>query len=255
MDEAKEISEKRMIELSNEKGFGLPLMTKDYYVTLIIYLLRDVKGIYFKGGTALQKIFLDYSRLSEDADYTVMGNIESIREEIARAIMDSGFFVRMGKDKDVENFVRLIAFYTDFQGEEQSVFIDLNRRAKLLTEPEKHDIPHFYKGFIPGFSTNTLSADEMIAEKMAATVARNKPRDHFDMYKIIKKGMRINLDYAKEKCRLSGVEFDIIRMFNNAKKLKNRWDEDMVPLIAEEITFQEVMKVLARYFNLKEEKG
>ena len=43
-------------------------------------------------------------------------------------------------------------------------------------------------------------------------------------------------------------------MFNNAKKLKRRWDEDLLPLLAEEISFEEVMKTLAKYFKLKEEK-
>ena len=43
-------------------------------------------------------------------------------------------------------------------------------------------------------------------------------------------------------------------MFNRAKKLKNRWDEDMIALISEKINFQEVMITLAKHFKLKEEK-
>lgn len=94
----------------------------------------------------------------------------------------------------------------------------------------------------------------MVAEKMAAAISRNKPRDHFDLLNIIKKGYHINLDLVKKKCILSGVDFNIINMFNKAKKLKNRWDEDMADLIAKRVSFQDVMKELARYFKLKEEK-
>jgi len=43
-------------------------------------------------------------------------------------------------------------------------------------------------------------------------------------------------------------------MFNKAQILKNKWAEDMDSLISEPITFQEVMKFLAKHFNLKEEK-
>jgi hypothetical protein len=50
------------------------------------------------------------------------------------------------------------------------------------------------------------------------------------------------------------VEFSIIRLFNKAKTLKNRWDTDMTPLLAEEIEFTTVMRFLAKHFNLKEEK-
>ena len=41
---------------------------------------------------------------------------------------------------------------------------------------------------------------------------------------------------------------------NQAKKLKNRWDEDMQGLLSEQITFQEIITSLAKHFKLKEEK-
>ena len=43
-------------------------------------------------------------------------------------------------------------------------------------------------------------------------------------------------------------------MFNRANKLFKRWNEGMLPLIKEDIEFQDVMKTLAEHFNLKEEK-
>ena len=49
-------------------------------------------------------------------------------------------------------------------------------------------------------------------------------------------------------------EFSIIKMFNKAQTLKNRWDKDMTSLISEEITFQEIIKFLANHFKLKEHK-
>ena len=95
---------------------------------------------------------------------------------------------------------------------------------------------------------------EIIAEKVAAAIGRNKPRDHFDIYQIIKKNIPIDMKLVKKKCEQSGNEFSIIKMFNKANKLKHRWDSDMVPLLAEEISFEEVMKTLSKHFKLKEEK-
>ena len=94
----------------------------------------------------------------------------------------------------------------------------------------------------------------MIAEKVAAAIGRNRPRDHFDIYMILNAKIPISMELVKEKCRQSKVEFNIIKMFNNASKLKHRWDKDLLPLLAEEISFEEVMKTLARHFKLKEEK-
>jgi len=71
----------------------------------------------------------------------------------------------------------------------------------------------------------------MVAEKIAAAIGRNKPRDHYDIYQIIKHKMPINMKLVEQKCKQSGDEFSIIKIFNRAKKLKKRWDEDMSQLI------------------------
>ena len=71
---------------------------------------------------------------------------------------------------------------------------------------------------------------------------------------MLKKGVDIDMNLVKNKCHESGDDFSIIKMFNKAKMLKNRWDKDMVSLIAEPITFQEVIKFLSKHFKLKEEK-
>ncbi len=254
MAEVKKISYDELKEIAAEHNFGIDLMLKDYYVTRVIYVLKDIQGIYFKGGTALQKIFLNYARLSEDADFTVTGDISKIKETISQKLKDSKFFDKITFDKDVEGFTRIVAHFTNFSGREDTVFVDLNQRAKLIQKPELHEILHFYEGDIPKFSINTLSRDEMFAEKVAATVGRNRPRDHYDIYTMIKAGLPINLELVKQKCKQSGVEFNVQRMFSKADKLKARWDRDVIPLLANEVPFAELMRTLARHFKLKEVK-
>ena len=151
MDKIQRISEDRIKEVTAVQGFNTTLITKDYYVTVILYLLRDMDGIYFKGGTALQKVFLNYSRLSEDVDFTVTGDIYKIKREITKAVETCGLFKKISQDKEVDDFLRLVVHYDNFSGEEDTVFIDLNKRAKLLKKPEKHKISHFYKEEMPDF--------------------------------------------------------------------------------------------------------
>ena len=255
MDEINRISENEFKNISSKSAFDEKALTKDYFLTLILYLIKDIEGLYFKGGTALQKIFLNYSRLSEDLDFTLTRDVKTIIYEITTKLNKNKSFGRITRDKDVERFTRLIIHYKDFSNSEDFVFIDLNERAKLLLKPEKYKVKHFYADNIPEFSVNTLSREEMIAEKMAATIGRNRPRDHYDLYKIIKSGFSININVVKEKCKESKIEFNIIKMFNKGKILKNRWDKDLIPLITEEVSFQEVIKTLSNYFKLKEEKN
>ncbi len=253
MDKIKNLNQDDFNIIAAETGFNRNILLKDYYLTIILYLLKETKGIYFKGGTALQKIFLNYSRLSEDIDFTLTTNLKETRQEIIKKLNESKLFGKINPDKDVKGFVRLVVPYTGFSKEKGSISIDLNERAKLLRKPENNKIKHFYEN-IPEFSFNTLSKEEMIAEKLAAAIGRNKPRDHFDIYKIIKQKLPINLKLVKEKCKQSNIEFNIIRMFSKAKKLNKRWNEDMIPLLSEEISFQEVIQTLAKHFNLKQEK-
>lgn len=254
MDEIKKISLEYLQKISAEQQFNLKLIIKDYYITLILFLLKNMAGMYFKGGTALQKMFLDYSRLSEDIDFTVIGDMQEIKAQIEKKLDETRMFGKITKDKHVEGFLRLVVPYKFIDGEEGTVFIDLNKRAKISFHPETHIVSHFYKEHIPPFSVQTVALREMIAEKMAATIGRNKPRDHFDLYKIIEKKLEIDVSLVKKKCIESGVEFNIIKMFNNGQKLHKRWHQDMVFLLKEDIPFQKVMQTLSTHFKLKEEK-
>lgn len=253
MDEIKTISSIEFNVINSEHPFQRKLLVKDYYLTLILYLIRNVEGIYFKGGTALNKIFLNHARLSEDLDFSLTRNEKEVKDEISKILISSGFIKEITEGKNVDGFLRMILKCQSELGESE-IFIDLNKRAKLVLPSETHKINHFYVPFIPEFSVKTVAEEELIAEKTAATIGRNKPRDHYDVYIILKKGISINMELVKKKCYESGDDFSIIKMFNKAKMLKNRWDKDMSVLMSEDISFQEVIKFLALHFKLKEHK-
>ena len=253
MDEIKRIHALEFNDILSKKAFARPLLLKDYYLTRILYAIKDVEGIYFKGGTALNKIFLNHARLSEDIDFTLTRNEKEVRDEILEVVKKLDFLKEHKEGKSVEGFIRIIVICSSELGDSE-LFIDLNQRGKLILPSEVHKINHFYSPFIPEFSIKTIAKEELIAEKLAASIGRNKPRDHFDVYQIIHANMPINLEMVKKKCASSGDEFSVLKMFNKAQTLKNRWDKDMVSLISEPISFQEVIKFLAKHLKLKEEK-
>ncbi len=253
MAEIKTIHALEFDDISIKHPFPKVLLLKDYYITMILYALKDVGGIYFKGGTALNKILLNHARLSEDIDFTLTRSEKEVRDEILVILKKFDFFKGIKKGREFDKFSRIIILCESELGSSE-VHIDLNQKAKLFLPSEEHQLNHFYFPFIPEFSVKTLAKEELIAEKVRATIARNKPRDHFDVYQIIKAGIPINIELVKRKCADSGDEFSIIKMFNKAKTLKNRWDKDMGSLLAEPISFQEVIKFLARHFKLKDEK-
>lgn len=248
----KEINKKELQEIIAVKGFDYDLLVKDYYITILLYLMKDIKGIYFKGGTALQLTLLDHARISEDIDFTINRPLARVRKEIEEVISDSSIFGKITQDKDVDKFVRLLVPYKSILGDDQ-IFIDLNEKGKLILEPENLEMKHFYPN-IPTFSFPCLNQKKMIAEKIAAAIGRNKPRDHYDIYQLIKHGAVFDMELVKQKCSLSGNDPSILKMFNKAKTLHKRWNQDMLPLLVEEVSFQEVMKTLAEHFKLSFEK-
>ena len=215
----------------------------------MLYLLKDIKGIYFKGGTALNKIFLAHERLSEDLDFTLTGKLENIEKEIKDKLKET-IFTKVTHDKRVEKFVRLIIHYRLFH-EEGTIFIDLNKRAKLLFEPQKLQIPHFYKDFIPKFKTNCLNKKEIIVEKVMAMCQRYKPRDYVDVYHMIKRKIPIPISLVKRKFKENNSKFIPELIFKKTNKVFRKWDEDLSKLTKTRISFKEIMKVLQKFFKYK----
>lgn len=198
----KKLVDEKIDEIVANTGFRKELIIKDYNITIILDLIKDIKGLYFKGGTALQLTLLDHSRISEDIDFTINRHLSQVRKEIEEVINESKLFGAITQDKDVDKFVRLIVPYKTALGEDQ-ILIDLNEKGKLLLEPELLEMKHFYSD-IPKFSFPCLNREEMVAEKIAAAIGRNKPRDHYDIYQLIKHNVSFNMSLVKKKCEESG---------------------------------------------------
>ncbi len=236
--------------IAGEKGFDIVLLEKDYLLTQLLYLIRDVKNIYFKGGTALNKIFLAHQRLSEDIDFTITSNINEVEQEI-RETLKGTMFDKVTHDKKVDQFVRLVVHYKLFH-EEGTIFIDLNHRAILLLKPKKLAMPHFYREHIPTFEINSLHKNEMIAEKVMAVCQRYKPRDYLGLYYIIKKGIPISMSLVRKKFKQNRQSFSKKMIFKNSNRIFNEWNGDISKFTKEKPSFEEVMQTLKAFFKYRE---
>lgn len=247
-----EITLERLKIIAGREGFNTAIIEKDYLVTYLLYLIKDVKGIYFKGGTALHKIILNHERLSEDLDFNLTRNINDVVKDIKLAVKGT-IFDKITNGKDVDNFIRLIVHYKLFH-EEGRIFIDLNERGKLTLNPSNYQINHFYKDIIPEFLVMCMNKEEVIAEKVMAAATRYRARDYADIYFILKKGLTVNFNLIELKSRENGENFEKINIFKNTNKIYKNWAKDLSPILREMLDFKEVMKFLSKHFKLKEEK-
>jgi len=191
MAEIKMISENRLRYLSGLKGFNLIYLEKDYFLTVLLYLLKDVEGICFKGGTALNKIFLNHTRLSEDLDFVCQKGVSSVKDKITKILKNNrGIFPAFRFENETSSFFRLKIFYKSFFSKSNYIILDVNRRASVVLPPQKMEIPHFYEE-MPKFKFLTLKIEELVAEKVRTLIMRNQPRDYFDVYVLLKNDYKI----------------------------------------------------------------
>ena len=232
---------------------SIVMIEKDYLVTLLLYLIKDVPGIYFKGGTALNKLYLNHKRLSEDLDFSSTRNIPDVEKDIRKALEGSNFSL-VSKGREVEGFTRLIVHYKLFH-DEGKIFIDLNQKATVLLTPQSKNVEHFYPNHIPEFSVQCLHIREMVAEKIRATASRYKPRDYVDLYEIINNKLPISLLLVKKKFKAIHETFSVELLFMHTNKVFNTWEKDLSVLMTEPKPFKEVMSVIAEFFHYKEIKA
>ncbi|MGV8152619.1 MAG: nucleotidyl transferase AbiEii/AbiGii toxin family protein [Candidatus Nanoarchaeia archaeon] len=222
--------------ISDREGFNLVMTEKDYLITSLLYALKEVNGIYFKGGTAINKLLLNNTRLSEDLDFSVIRNLDEVIMDIKERLKGT-MFNKIEKGKEVSQFTRLIVHYKLFH-ESGNIFIDLNQRANLLLNPEKLKVSHFYKENLSEFEINCLNKDEMIAEKLRATIERYKPRDYIDLYNLLKSGFIIDINLVKKKMKNSKKDFDVKLIFQHTNKVFRLWEKDLSVITREKIGFK-----------------
>lgn len=245
------ISENKLRYLGGKKGFNLIYLEKDYFLTVLLYAMKDVENIYFKGGTALNKIFLNHTRLSEDLDFSCSGSLSKIEGYVLK-ILDKNkeIFPKCEFDNKTNSFFRLKIFYNSYFSKNDYIILDVNKKSSIYLRPEKVNIPHFYEN-IPKFKINIINSKEIFAEKVRALITRNRPRDYFDVYMILKKGYKIDCDLVKKKLKDVEEDFDTKRIFKNARKIYSLWDSEVNQLANKPVRYEIVIKELQREFGYK----
>lgn len=102
----KELFEQVIVKTSEELNIELPIVEKDYYVTMFLKkIVEKQPDIIFKGGTSLSKCYKLIDRFSEDIDLNLMGDTKPgesrrkhLKQNIVSVIDEFGF-----KLKNAEN--------------------------------------------------------------------------------------------------------------------------------------------------------
>lgn len=203
---------KALDRASQEKDFLLPLLEKDYYITLILSRVHELsENLMFKGGTCLSKIYFAYYRLSEDVDFSmklpsdtvtrgtrrkciqpIKDGIEKFAQTLGMKIDDAG---NPGRNES-KQYIYTFVYRSVLRPVDGTIKFEVGLRHNPICELEKHRVNHYFlhpftkEPLFDGGAVNCLALKELVAEKLRAAATRLAiaPRDFYDLGFLIKSG-------------------------------------------------------------------
>lgn len=177
-----------------------------------LYQFETAEKMQFKGGTAL-RILYGSPRFSEDLDFSLFGVapyqtklfIENLLGKVLTEMERLGMKVEMGKKSDVTKggYLGLVRVkMSEYPLVELEVNVSNRHKGR-----GKGEIDIVANDFVSTYSVVHLPQHELVEEKIfGALHERKKPRDFYDLYFMMRKGM-LNPDQKK---RLAKEKDEII---------------------------------------------
>lgn len=193
--------------IAQKYNFRLEIIEKDYYLTLILNSVesRLSQSLVFKGGTLLNKIHLNYHRLSEDIDFTYFRpeGLETrskrsramtpIREKMPALLKLLELKSEKPEGEGANNSTQYafnISYPSFITGKDENIKLEVSLRQMPIEKPVHNAITHFYKDpfteedLIPKNRILSLTYNEAVAEKLKAAITRKEVaiRDYYDLW-------------------------------------------------------------------------
>jgi len=233
-----------MITREQLQGFanaaGVPLFTqeRDYTQALLLSRLYKLEApLIFKGGTCL-KLIHDLPRFSEDLDFTATRELVEVKSALKAAAEELHLVGVEAKINQVrargDGYQCRLKYYGPlYTGEERtagSVTIDVSLRRDVVLRPEWRAVRSIYPD-VPPFTARCMQIQEILAEKVRALLVRAAPRDLYDIWFLLSRGIKPSLKIINRKLSLYDKMFSIEKFSDSTAHVKLGWKRDLAPLL------------------------
>lgn len=215
---------------------------KDYFQNILLFIIYQNYGneLVFKGGTALNKCY-GLDRFSEDLDFTGKNRIglKKLEDGMKRFKLEFE-----NETKEYSNGLKITLrikgpLYTGMRHSLCKFIIDLSFRENVMLKPEIRTIGRFLEE-VPSFDVFVMPEKEILAEKARAIVSRNKARDVYDFWFLLKKGVELDTALVNEKFQYYKQEWDEKQFVKKLGEKKRVWITELQPLVPSVPDFKEV---------------
>ena len=203
-----------LAKAAEAKHLSLFNAERDYLLEALLYALyAKIKNeLVFKGGTALYKMYR-LNRFSEDLDFTFMKHHKAILKAIQEAVGQLALLGISGKIKEIQEYPRQINAHLEFKGplyngsRESLVFIPLNISLREKVQHAAFEMLFSSYREIPSFEAYVMEEQEIAAEKVRAILSRDKARDVYDLWFLLKKGIMLDEALIEKKLKIAEMHF------------------------------------------------
>jgi predicted nucleotidyltransferase component of viral defense system len=248
---------KRQLErIAQRHSVGLQAQERDYIQQLFLSALYGrSQGILFKGGTALRVLHRS-PRYSEDLDFNTTLDLADTGALFQQAMADLARFGVMAVARNEWKSAVGYSFDLSFQGplydgrdrSKGMVRVDTNLRPEKVAV-ERRLVSSEYDDVVP-FILTTLTVEHIFAEKVRALLIRGKARDLYDLWFLIEQGQTVDLALINTKLALYEATFESGRFQQQVEALKDSWERDLRPLLAQAPEFSAAQKRVLSAFAL-----
>lgn len=225
------ITKEMLLDAARRKGLSnREHMEKDYMQDVLLYnIFRKTNRLAFKGGTALYKLY-SLPRFSEDLDFSLLGGVDA-RKIVADAADASGMGIKDLKEMTGSTLIKL-GFRGLLTGN-NTLRVDISTGNPVLGGFDVKTYMPAYADINP-FSLRAMKPGEMLAEKVHSLLAREKARDLYDLFFL----MRIakpDSGLIKAKLDNFGMRFDHDEFRKRVGHLESVWVPELRPFVLAEL--------------------
>ena len=128
------------------------------------------------------------------------------------------------------------------------VSIDISKRENVNNSLVLELRSYYNK--ILGFSVDVMAEKEILAEKIRALITRGQTRDLFDIYFLLKKGIKPEINLINKKLEYYKKKFTLKMLKEAVKNKKEIWGPELNALIIGNLhDFREVSNFVIKVFE------
>lgn len=243
------ISIEELKKYAETKNFNLGQAEKDYFQEIILFSLYKEFGkeLVFKGGTALTKCY-GFDRFSEDLDFT--SNEDKDFKKIINKTLNAFYIEYEVQEKTYEDAKKITykikgPLYNENRISLCKIEIDVSLREKTILETETKKIGLQIEQ-IPSFEVIAMNEKEIFAEKIRAILTRNSARDIYDLYHLIKKGIKTEKELIQEKLKNYKEKYTKETIKRKLEEKKEIYDKELKHLTKKYPKFEDAYNLITK---------